>query len=272
MAYISAQEDDRNRLQGQGSGRQQLGASSAPTLPGTAPPAAGDPQQAQGAASMPAPQTAGRFVNFSRFLNANRDAAQGAASNIVGDVKREGDAIQGQAQKASTAFEQNARSTIKPYVQGHMPSAGYSGPASVADTSGWGDLQKRSQALQGTVNSFQTPGGLGAVIDQNAGTAQRNVGARDLDSALIGTAGADQFASARSRYSDLASKLKALDDGSKKTVGYVNQQNDQSQKAYKDAVTQAESTFGPDAVPGITKADRINNGLTNSWESQRGWF
>jgi hypothetical protein len=195
MAYISAldEEDDE--------GRQ----TAAP------PPVAGAPVAGAPVAPVAQQPAASRFVNFSRYLNANRDAASRTAQSISGSIDQNGQSVQNDLAGAQTAFGTAVQS-------GSNPVTGYTGPTSLADNKDqWTGLQDRARGVQDSATATASSGGLGALLqDQNRGAY--GAGNRRLDTALTGYAGADQFAQTRERYGKLSDALTQANDASSKTA------------------------------------------------------
>jgi hypothetical protein len=193
MAYISAFDDEEEE-------KPAATAGAAPPVAGAAP---GPVAQAAPAAS--------RFVNFSRYLNANQGATNRTVQGITGSINQQGQAVQNDLAGAQSAFGTAVKT-------GSNPATGYTGPSSLADNAEqWTGLQDRARKVQDTAAATASPGGLGAVLqDQNRGAY--GDGNRRLDTALTGYAGADQFAQARERYGKLSSALTQANDASTKTA------------------------------------------------------
>lgn len=234
MAYISALEDEEEKAPQPG----PVVKSSALTATTPAGPVA---QQQQ-----PAP-TASRFVNFSRFLNANRDAAQNTAKQITGDISRQGDQVQNDTQKAQQQFGSAVQAgTVKydPTTYGEavqngrtppdlqaLSQAKYSGPGALSDNADWQQLNDRARKVQDTANATASSGGIGAVLQERNRGAYSD-GNRRLDSALTGYVGADQFAGARERYGKMSDALNAANTASEQTAGQARGASEAARAQY----------------------------------------
>jgi hypothetical protein len=172
MAYFPKPEDDEQE---------------SPTTAGTsaiAPAAA--PQAAPQAAPAPAaPTGSGRFVNFARFLDANRGAAQQTAGRVAQGVERLGGEARAARTQAQSEFDQQP------------------GAASLSGVAGYGAAQRTANAAQDAANATATGGGLGALM-QRPGYGS---GLRRLDQALVGAEGAQRFSGLRDKYGGLARDL-----------------------------------------------------------------
>lgn len=229
MAYIPAYDDDE---------KDQPQQATAPAAGGAAPtgPVAAQPQQQQPAAS--------KFVNFSRYLNANRDSAQNTANQMTAKADQEGAAVKQGVQQATATFQQSANATqpvqyVAPVGRHEQMSLddgaaqSYGGPKALSDDAGWSDLQKRSAALQDRANIYGRSSGVGAGLQERA-AGQYGSGARRLDQSLVGTVGADQFAGLRDRYGKLSAALTQANDASKATAAERTGEFETAAGTFKD--------------------------------------
>lgn len=222
MAYTPYQDDDEDEFRPAGA------APAAASAPGAAAVAA--PAQPQG----------GRFVGFSQYLNANRDAAQRTAGQVADGVEKQGQGAEGALRQAQGAFRQDvqrgapgysmpaapsARATAAPraQLQAGTPSmrpqglysqpsleqqaqATYSGPGSLAEGSGYEALVGQTEKAAAAARNTGTSAGLQAVMAEQ-GRAASTSGGRAFDAGLVGATGQGRFAQVRSRYSGLSQLL-----------------------------------------------------------------
>ncbi len=242
MAYISAQEQDDEEQ------RQQVQA----PVPGMAGAPAQAPQAAPAQQPAAAAPKQSRFVGFGRYLSANRDAASATAGPVSGatagaGVQKDlgtatadfGKAVSGGtmqapmqyvapvAPRAAPVAKSAAGAPAPQQPQASAPGYGgssdaqltamagtqYAGPSSMSGSNGWAALTDRARSAQDDVNATATPGGLGALLQRSA-TTPYSSGARGFDQALVGSAGAGQFADARSKYGRLSESLTAANTAS----------------------------------------------------------
>lgn len=212
-----------------------------------------------------------RFVNFSRFLNANRDAAQQSAERVAGGIEGQANDLEPQIDAAQNTFNRGVQAgtptlasawsgqkngtTFEPAVGGYAPmgrndvraltNAQYGGPASIADNKGWGTLTERAQRAGDSANATGTAGGLGALMGRRTG----------LDTALVGNTGADRFSGLRQRLGGISGRLREMTAASEKTatdakagvdaarnwaVDAQNRQDTSEQKTQQDVATRSQ--------------------------------
>lgn len=206
MAYISAIDDEEDKQ----------------PVPGVVPPVAGQ-ASAPGPVAQQQPQQS-RFVNFSRYLDANRSGAQSTAQKISGDISKQGQQVGSDLSNAQQQFGQAVQSGSQAYTAGRSmddvragAAKGYSGPNALADNADWTQQQERARRAQDSANATASTGGLGAVLqEQNRGAYSG--GNRRLDTALTGHVGADQFADARAKYGSMSDALNKANEASAKTA------------------------------------------------------
>lgn len=179
MAYISQleDEDDPALLGGPMARPQQAAAPGAPAPQAAAPTPAGS-----------------RFVNFSRFLNANRDTVERSADSIVGGLDSQATGIQNDA----NALKMGAA----PPLPGR-PEMDLEAPKKFR-------VQPRV-AHRSTSTVADTLGGRVGALQEAAGKAFATPARSRFGAALVGAAGADQFADARQRYGNLSGALRSVD-------------------------------------------------------------
>lgn len=206
MAYISAFDDDEEGKPAALTGVAPLAAGSAP-----GPVAQQQPQQS-------------RFVNFSRFLDANRGAAQATADKISGDINKQGQQVSSDLSNAQQQFGQAVQN-------GSNAATGYTGPKALSDNAQWQQMQDNARKTQDAAAATASSGGIGALLqEQNRGAYSG--GNRRLDSALTGHVGADDFAKARERYGKMSDALNSANAASVQTADAARSATDAAKGQY----------------------------------------
>lgn len=223
MAYISAQQLDED------DDRQSRGEAALSADAGGLAPAAPPPKGS-------------KFVGFGRYLAANRDAAKAYADRQTSAAQAQGDAAQGALNTAQANFASLAAAPTTAYMdaderagdstpnwdanQYAAANATYKGADSLAQTPQWQALQ--AQALQAQDTASAGPQGSA------------------FDKALLGSAGADQYAALREKYGKLSG---ALETANTKSAGQAQAGRQatqaaasaaQAQYAQRDAEQQAQ--------------------------------
>lgn len=184
MAYISALDEEEDR----------------PAQ--AAAPGAGSATPAQAAAP------ASRFVEFGRYLAANRDAAQASANRVAQGIEDKGNAVQTGLAGAQQQFNAATSQPLQSATTEELANETYTGPNSLADTSGWSGLQSQVADAQDAAQATQTPGGVGAL------TGGQSEGGRRFNAALVGNVGAERFGQLRERFGRMADGLSAANAAS----------------------------------------------------------
>lgn len=153
------------------------------------------------------------FVNFSRYLDANRGTAERGAQEVASGIAQEAGNVEQKAKNMRVGFERNALEQVPEFnpnaTSAQMYNAVYRGPASVSEVPGWNDLVNRGQKAQERAAATSNPYGLQALLQQQrqGPYSQR---ASSFDAGLIGAVGAERFANVRDRYGKLSERLNAM--------------------------------------------------------------
>lgn len=194
-----------------------------------------------------------RFVNFSRFLNANRDAAQQSAERVAGGIEGQANDLEPQIEASQKTFNAGVQAGTPKEVgmYGNRPfdsalgmytpmarndvqslaSAQYGGPTSIAQNTGWGALTNRAQQAGDAANATGTAGGLGALMGRHIG----------LDTATVGAAGADRFAALRQRLGGISGRLRDMTTASEQAAAAAKQNVDAARGWAQNAQTGFET-------------------------------
>lgn len=245
MAYVlpTALEEEEMR---KGQSRPAAAvATSSPGMGGTPSP---QPQQA------PA-QVGTGFIDFGRYLNANRDASKRDAEKLAGGIARQGQAAQGQLKQAQQGFSDavtagspNAfagltqppegtkgtstkapaggitapqpagRSTTPAPSLSQRAGATYSGPSSLSGQmgdAGWDEILKGASAAQEAANVTGTQGGLEASFQKQNAGQPYTQGQSRMDAMLAGSTSPDRFQQLRKDYGSLVQSTKDADAASR---------------------------------------------------------
>lgn len=255
MAYISDQEDEEKQ-------NQDPSTAAAGGIFGSIP-GGGTPAGPSAPTPAAATPSSGRFVNFSRFLNANRDAASNTADQALGDVDQQAGQAQQDLYKDSNAFKANL--VNPPRVPRHFgpnqaaPAALYaqpSGPASLSETDPWNSIQAENQSVQNQGSMTTDPNGWAALL-QSQGRGSGTSGGDRLNAALVNNVGADKAQHARDRYAQLSQTIQNLNDESSRLTGANTQAWQAAQQQAQQAQQQAQQQYREDAD---SRPWRVKNG------------
>lgn len=181
------------------------------------------------------------FVNFSRYLDANRNTAASQAQGLADSANQQGADVEGRLNSAVTDFNQNAQ-----VAQGLGPGGNlvdptgairrtYSGPSSLAEAQGTGydTLLSDAQAAQDKAGDLGSEGGLRTTLQARQGSSPYTAGASRFDAGLISTAGQPALSDAASRYSNLAQRIRDSNTASQDAAAAAKATSDANSAAYR---------------------------------------
>jgi hypothetical protein len=226
MAYYPDQEDDERAEENtltMGSMASGAAGGAAKAGPTTPPPTA----QTQGGFVGQAP---GRFVNFEKVFNANRDSANTMANTLGNRIEQQGQAAQSKLQGAQLDFTDQLNASQEEFYG--PPSANqsksdleqranakYKGPSSIAAVKGFADVAKEADTAAKTANQASTTSGIQAF--QSEGNAGRTAGQSRFDAALTQQAGRDRFERLGQTFGGLSKDVNASLAGTHAAAGRV---------------------------------------------------
>lgn len=251
--------DERRRsLTDETPDREQLPRTSGPSLSGdqTAPDHEPGTTSANGSG----------FVNFDQYYNANADSAQKSASQLAQNAWKQGQDTENNIDNAfrkfsdqaaegtntapsnlsvggslNNAFDPTRPETAQPQAQpaGQVSpeearsgaQRGYSGPGSLLDAQ-FGDLTGQVENANQNLNALGSSEGLQSLY-QNQGD---NQGESQLDAALSGRAGAQQFRDTRDRFGSLEGFLSKKADAANSLADSGRKISDNARGAYSKAI------------------------------------
>lgn len=205
-------------------------------------------------------KSSGQYSNIQSYLDANKSQADQMGQRITGDVSQKADdatqkigAFETQAPKID-AYDPNAalgKVTIlsdeeKTNYKTMKQTGGYTGPQTVDQVTGYGDMTKSAQAASQDVKNAGSETGQQQLLKQTYARPQYSAGENRLDQVLL-----QNSAGSKSNLEGLAQKYSGLDQmlsGAQQKVGEaVNSANTQA-LANKQAFNPAETKYRNDLI------------------------
>ncbi len=193
----------------------------------------------------PGPDGSGRFVNFERVLNANRDNAQKMSDGLVNKVDAQASKAQDLVNGSVADFQHEALYQSPSYIgtttynndTGYYDpdKVTYDGPQKLADVAPAGMTGAYNTATA-SLNNLGTPGGVQALIGQDV-QGHYSQGMSNLDGALAGATGGKQFNDLATKYAGLGT---AMTNANAAVDASLKQANDSTAKTNKDAEATAK--------------------------------
>lgn len=227
----------------------------------------------------------GKYVNFERILNANRDAAEQAAGNVTGQVDAEGQGAYNGINAAYTQFANDSAAgtqhfgtenpsymsgatynglsygatsgpevapgyNISPEDAKKYAQQTYSGPSSLMDAQyGFSDLEKQAQTAQDDAGALKdrTGAGLETLLRKyNKGPISN--GDVRTDAALMGYVGAPQFDAMADKWGGLEQHLTNVTDATAGMATEGQKISDDTAHRYEKLLAAYEAQQAQDVI------------------------
>lgn len=175
----------------------------------------------------------GRWVNFSRYWDQNRNGAGDMANALTTRANERAGSVQAQTAQALQQFGQAVNAGTVRNDGSDISNAQYAGPTSLTEAQGYGDLD--AQALRATenVDNLQRTEGVQAELqDMYGGQGSYSTGASLLDAGLASTAGGAQFAGVKKNWGGLLQTLTSAKNEAAKTAGVAQSTSDLARAEY----------------------------------------
>lgn len=158
----------------------------------------------------------------------------------------------------STAAATSAAQALDPNYWAKQANGKYSGPGSMQDTNGYGDLLQQTTGAQAGTNAVgQGNAGVGAAL--GAGTS--------ADAALLGAFGRPDFAKTSAKYSDLSKNLDTAQTNSAKAGQEAKETSDRNAAGYGSMLSNYNTAKDAEATKEQETRDKrtagINAGFSN---------
>lgn len=148
------------------------------------------------------------FINFDRYLAANRPQAESLAAKLAGGVEDAGAGVEQDLAAAQGQFDQGLAAGRLTYDPMQLTAAKasdlakrqYTGPMALQ---GLDDLAKRSTDVQQRAGALGTVAGRVATLQGLNKSPMYTLDQAGLDSALAGAAGGSRFDALKAKYGDL---------------------------------------------------------------------
>lgn len=190
------------------------------------------PTSAAPAPAQPGPGS-GDYVNIGRYIDANKAASDRTAQQMGDSIEEQGRGARDAVNSASDQFRMDAaKGSFSPERAGEdRATPAYSGPGSMADNRGFGELTTKVQDASSRANTAANGYGLQAQMqDSNKGSSYTG-GQSALDAALVGASGGRRFQQLKGQYGGLGGYL---DETNKDSAAYGKSAADASEAARAD--------------------------------------
>jgi hypothetical protein len=191
------------------------------------------------------------FVNFSRYLGANRGAAENTAQGLINPVNEQGDDVINRLNGAASDFNAGAAK-----VGGINPTNGalldpntqrsYTGAASLADAQGsaYDTMLADAQSAQDKAATLGTESGVRTALQEKQGASPYSAAASRFDAGLVSGVAQPQLSEISSRYSNLTQRVRDANTDSQAVGAAAKAQGDTNEKQYRDMLTGMQPAAG----------------------------
>lgn len=198
------------------------------------------------------------FVNFSRYLDANRGAAANTAQGLADEATAQGQGVEDRLNGAVSGF--NAQAQVAPNGR---DAAGniqvYRGPSSLAETQGaaYGTLLSDADAAQSHAGDLATESGVRTSLQAKQRAGYTPAASR-FDAGLVSAAGQPALSDVASRFSGLSQKIRDANTASGDVATAAKAQSDANEAAYRSQLGNplASGSAAPVAQNPYTMAKR----------------
>lgn len=179
------------------------------------------------------------FVNFSRYLDANRGAASQAAQGLADDVTQQGAGLENQLNDQVNDFNAaSAAGILAPTRRGYMASNAdaYTGPQSLSQykSTDYNNLLSSADSLGSKASDLGNEAGVRTALQAKAGPAY-STGASRFDGALVNAAGAPVLSATASKYGTLSQRVRDADTAAGQTAAANTATGEQNLAGHKAA-------------------------------------
>lgn len=221
-------------------------------------PVTGGAPQTQSQSPAPAAnagQTPGRYVNFERYFNANKDAATNTGNQVASGIEKQGQSVQDELTQRQDTFgkaiqtnlggaataptkvapESPGKPRSAPVTPPRMPTTPaataaatppapaqavqWRGPGALHEGSGWDALVSKAGTAASQAGTAATSSGLQALLQQQQKGTQYTPGQSRFDAGLVGASSGDKFAALKEKFGGLPKSLGAADAASVQQSG-----------------------------------------------------
>lgn len=209
--------------------------------------------------------TPSRFVEFERYFNANKGAADGMANRLASGVETQANAAQAGLQTEQTNFQNQVNEgiqqpTIRPGTYGQYTATPgqYQGPKQFTPSE---EVRSNVTNAYSELSNLRTPGGVQtAVSEWSAQNPTNTIGNDRFNANLTSRAGQDRFNSLWDRYSSLGSAVDNSMTGANQIVDYAQETQDRLNTQAADLapeINQAEQNYMNEQNQIGDTADRV---------------